>query len=114
MDQMPKYLIFLFIGVKMAYQISSSIIAVDATSISKTVQLPPASTVVGKMFLILDINGGSAFNPINITTTGIDTIDYQNAAFTISGSNDAVRLIAQNTSNYSILMRSFNTFWPPF
>lgn len=99
----------------MAYQISSSVVNVNVNIENKTVQLPPASTILGKLFLIRDSTGFAGFpNTITVSTTGLDTIDYQSPpAYTLQLSTrfESVRLIAQNTSNYSILMRANNTTW---
>ncbi len=97
----------------MAYQISSSIVNVDVSFMSKTVQLPPASTVVGKMFLVHDLIGTTGSNVITVSTTGVDTIDYNAFTLELATPYESVRLIAQNTSNYSILMRAFNFNWSP-
>lgn len=99
----------------MSILISSSIVNIDVDLMTKTVQLPPASENVGRMFLLHDINGTSGFpNVVNIATSGSDTIDYVAANnFYLATPFESLLFIAQNTSNYSVLMRGFNNFWQP-
>lgn len=57
-----------------------SVIAVDSTLSSKTLALPAASTVRGTSLTIKDNFGHSGTNPIILTTTGLDTIDFSNVS----------------------------------
>jgi hypothetical protein len=103
----------------MSYLISSSIVNVDVSLLSKIVQLPPASTVLGKTFLVRDSTGTSGFpNTINVITSGIDTVDYTTIIpvtnpIELASPYESIRLIAQSTTNYAVLSRSFNNTWPP-
>jgi hypothetical protein len=103
----------------MSYLISSPVVNVDVSILSKTVELPLANTAIGKSFLVRDLTGAAGFpNTINIITSGIDTIDYQTVSIgnpiQLATPYESIRLIAQSTTNYSVLMRSFNNNWPPF
>ena len=102
----------------MSYLISSPVVNVDVSAGSKTVQLPPANTVLGKIFTIRDSTGAAGISgTINIITSGIDTIDYQAVSIgnpiQLASPYESIRVIAQNTTNYSVLMRSFNNSWSP-
>lgn len=102
----------------MSYLISSPVVNVDVSLLSKIVQLPPASTVLGKMFIVRDSTGVSGFpNTINVSTTGLDTVDYQNITplnqIQLGSAYESIRLVAQSTTNYAILSKSFNNTWSP-
>lgn len=102
----------------MAYQIFSPMVNVDVSLLSKIVQLPPASTVIGKTFIVRDLTGVSGFpNTINVSTTGLDTVDYQTITplnrIELAAAYASIRLIAQSTTNYSILAKPNNNSWSP-
>lgn len=102
----------------MSYLISSPVVNVDVSLLPKIVQLPAASTVLGKSFLVRDSTGASGFpNTITVSTTGVDTVDYLSipSAFNIElgSAYESIRLVAQSTTNYAILTRSFNNSWSP-
>lgn len=81
----------------MATYISSAFVTVDTTLTSKTVILPPASSVVGKIFTVLQVSGG---NTLTLSTMGGNTIDLSSAPFILS---NPICLVAQSSSNYSVL-----------
>jgi hypothetical protein len=102
----------------MSYLISSPVVNVDVSLLSKIVQLPAASTVLGKMFIVRDSTGTSGFpNTINVSTTGLDTVDYQDITplntIQLASAYESIRVIAQSTTNYAILSKSFNNTWSP-
>lgn len=101
----------------MAYQISSTLVNVDVSFASKTVQLPPASTVLGRMFLIRDLSGNASTPPsyyfTTVSTTGLDTFDFTTNPISLASPYASVRLIAQSTTNYAILsVANTNNTWP--
>jgi hypothetical protein len=86
------------------HTVSSSIVNVGVSSLSKVVYLPPASTVKGATFLIRDVFGKcSPISSIYISTVGLDTMDITKKTAQLNTSLQSFRVIAHNSTNYSVL-----------
>jgi hypothetical protein len=84
---------------------NNSIVLVGTLTASKTVALPPASSVPGRILYIKDIVGNSALSTITISCPPGDTIDKRPYTSTVLVSTGAgvVKLASDGQTNWMVL-----------
>lgn len=83
-------------------------ILVSTLNASKIIYLPVISTIgLGKLYVIKDINGNAGRSSIYVSTTGLDSFDYQfrpSTAFALMSTNYAsLVLIPDSRINWSVV-----------
>lgn len=83
-------------------------IFVSTLTSSKIIYLPVISTIqLGKLYVIKDINGNAGRSSIFLSTTGLDSFDYQfrpSTAFALISTNFAsLTLIPDSITNWSVV-----------
>ena len=88
--------------------IQATNIFVSTLTSSKIIFLPAISTIqIGKLYSIKDLNGNASRSSIFISTTGVDTFDYQFRPSTLcaimSTNFASLSLIPDSRTNWSII-----------
>lgn len=94
---------------------TQSIVDVQANvtpGVTKTVFLPPASTVKGKSFWIRDCSGnvlpgGGTVENITISTIGVDRLDLSNTTHYIIYPFGGLNVYARDDSNYAVMANNY-------
>ena len=79
---------------------TDTIIGVDCSGGAKTITLPTAGTINGKVYIIKDESGDASSNNITVATEGSETIDGANTK-TINSDYGVLRIYSDGTNYFT-------------